>query len=176
MTQTSEADFFDPELLVEDPRSEVLFGINDGDPSATSRDQRRAYTISEGSGWNATVHNKQQVKLQFTPLDHNVQLDGLCDGILYTCGESSSQLIFIELKSKGKRWIQEGVEQLKKTISIYKAGEGCREFSEYKAYLCNNRHPHFQFSKKEEMQKFRQETSMRLYIEQQIQIGNALSQ
>lgn len=171
MTQVGGVDFFDSQLLVEDPRTESLFGINDGDSDAESKELRRAYTLSEGDGWNAIVHNKNQAQLQFTPLDHNVPLDGLCDGILYTCEESSSQLVFIELKSKGKRWIQEGIGQLKKTISIYQAGEGCRRFSKCKAYLCNNRHPHFQYSQKEEMQRFKQETSMRLYIERDIQIG-----
>ncbi len=171
MTQVGGVDFFDSQLLVEDPRTESLFGINDGDSDAESKELRRAYTLSEGDGWNAIVHNKDQAQLQFTPLDHNVPLDGLCDGILYTCEEPSSQLVFIELKSKGKRWIQEGIGQLKKTISIYQAGEGCRRFSKCKAYLCNNRHPHFQYSQKEEMQRFKQETSMRLYIERDIQIG-----
>ena len=171
MTQVGGVDFFDSQLLVEDPRTESLFGINDGDSDAESKELRRAYTLSEGDGWNAIVHNKDQAQLQFTPLDHNVPLDGLCDGILYTCEEPSSQLVFIELKSKGKRWIQEGIGQLKKTISIYQAGDGCRRFSKCKAYLCNNRHPHFQYSQKEEMQRFKQETSMRLYIERDIQIG-----
>ena len=171
MTQAGGGDFFDPKLRVEDPRTESLFGINDGDPDAKSKEQRRAYTLSEGDGWNACVHNKHQAQLQFTPLDHNVPLDGLCDGILYTCEEYTDLLIFIELKSRGKRWIQEGIEQLKKTISIYQAGEGCRRFNERKAYLCNNRHPHFQFSQKEEMQRFKHETSMRLHIERDIQIG-----
>ncbi len=171
MTQAGGVDFFDSQLLVEDPRTESLFGINDGDPDAKSKELRRAYTLSEGDGWNAIVHNKDQAQLQFTPLDHNVPLDGLCDGILYTCEEPSSQLVFIELKSKGKRWIQEGIGQLKKTISIYQSGEGCRRFSKCKAYLCNNRHPHFQYSQKEEMQRFKNETSMRLYIERDIQIG-----
>ena len=171
MTQVGGVDFFDSQLLVEDPRTESLFGINDGDSDAELKELRRAYTLSEGDGWNAIVHNKDQAQLQFTPLDHNVPLDGLCDGILYTCEEPSSQLVFIELKSKGKRWIQEGIGQLKKTISIYQAGEGCRRFSKCKAYLCNNRHPHFQYSQKEEMQRFKQETSMRLYIERDIQIG-----
>ena len=171
MTQVGGVDFFDSQLLVEDPRTEYLFGINDGDSDAELKELRRAYTLSEGDGWNAIVHNKDQAQLQFTPLDHNVPLDGLCDGILYTCEEPSSQLVFIELKSKGKRWIQEGIGQLKKTISIYQAGEGCRRFSKCKAYLCNNRHPHFQYSQKEEMQRFKQETSMRLYIERDIQIG-----
>ena len=171
MTQVGGVDFFDSQLLVEDPRTESLFGINDGDSDAESKELRRAYTLSEGDGWNAIVHNKDQAQLQFTPLDHNGPLDGLCDGILYTCEEPSSQLVFIELKSKGKRWIQEGIGQLKKTISIYQAGEGCRRFSKCKAYLCNNRHPHFQYSQKEEMQRFKQETSMRLYIERDIQIG-----
>ena len=171
MTQVGGVDFFDSQLLVEDPRTESRFGINDGDSDAESKELRRAYTLSEGDGWNAIVHNKDQAQLQFTPLDHNVPLDGLCDGILYTCEEPSSQLVFIELKSKGKRWIQEGIGQLKKTISIYQAGEGCRRFSKCKAYLCNNRHPHFQYSQKEEMQRFKQETSMRLYIERDIQIG-----
>ena len=171
MTQVGGVDFFDSQLLVEDPRTESLFGINDGDSDAESKELRRAYTLSEGDGWNAIVHNKDQAQLQFTPLDHNVPLDGLCDGILYTCEEPSSQRVFIELKSKGKRWIQEGIGQLKKTISIYQAGEVCRRFSKCKAYLCNNRHPHFQYSQKEEMQRFKQETSMRLYIERDIQIG-----
>ena len=171
MTQVGGVDFFDSQLLVEDPHTESLFGINDGDSDAESKELRRAYTLSEGDGWNAIVHNKDQAQLQFTPLDHNVPLDGLCDGILYTCEEPSSQLVFIELKSKGKRWIQEGIGQLKKTISIYQSGEDCRRFNECKAYLCNNRHPHFPFSQKEEMQRFKQETSMHLYIERDIQIG-----
>lgn len=168
-------DVFAEDLCTEPPRTQSIFGINDGEPDAPSPELRRAYTTSEGNDWNAIVDNAVGKTLQFIPLDHNVTLgeillDGLSDGLLYTT-EDSSYIAFIELKSKGKRWIQEGIEQLEKTITRYQNGSNPKQFAHRCAYLCNNRHPHFHYSHKQEMQRFRDKTSFRLHIAQKIQVS-----
>lgn len=171
MKQDGAIDIFDPELLVEEPRSEVLFGINDGDSNATTKELRRAYTtITVGAdSWNAIVHNASRRSLQFVPVDHNVEMDALCDGILYEC-VANAQLVFIELNEGRKDWIQQGVEQLRRTINASKGSIRSIGFARCEAYLCNSRHPHFAYSHKEVMQRFRNETSVRLYIQQVIAV------
>ena len=170
MKQDGAIDIFDPELLVEEPRSEDLFGVNDGDSNAPAKELRRAYTTTVGDdSWNAIVHNASRKTLQFVPVDHNVEMDALCDGILYE-HLANAQLVFIELKGGRKDWIQQGIEQLKRTINASMASIKSIGFTRCEAYLCNNRHPHFAYSHIEVMQRFRNETSVRLYIQQAITV------
>lgn len=171
MKQDGAIDIFDPDLLVEEPRSEVLFGVNDSDSNAPAKELRRAYTTTTNgdASWNAIVHNASHRNLQFVPVDHNVDMDALCDGILYEC-VTNAQFIFVELKGSRKDWIQQGVEQLKRTINASMGSIKSIGFTRCEAYLCNNRHPHFAYSHKEVMQRFRNETSVRLYIQQAITV------
>lgn len=172
MERKERIDFLDERWRTEDAHSERSFGINDGEPTAASQEGRRAYTTIDGNKnkWNAIVSNESERRLQFIPLDHNVTLDGLCDGLLYTT-DDDSYLLFVELKSKAKEWIQEGINQLEKTIALCKDDDNLLKYNYRKAYLCNNRHPHFPHSQKEEMQRFKNETSFRLHIEQKIHIN-----
>lgn len=133
----SGVDFFDPALQSEAPRRDRTFGINDGPSDAPSQRQRRAYTTtSDEANWGARVHNDREREVHFTPIDHNVPVDGLCDGMLYTM-EDGGELLFVELKDRSRGWITQGVQQLERTIDLYHASDSHLRFARCHAYLCN---------------------------------------
>jgi hypothetical protein len=67
---------------------------------------------------------------------------------------------------------RKGINQLENTILLIKTfnSEELSHFKTKRAYLCNDKHPQFQFSKKVEMQRFKNQTGFRLYIEATIVI------
>ena len=67
-------DFFNPSHIPEPAQKAREFGINDGNPHATSNRDKWAYTTTDGESckWNAHVTNEKEVELQFVPLDHNI--------------------------------------------------------------------------------------------------------
>lgn len=163
--------FFDMRWIQESPRIDTQFGINDGDAHAERNEEKRAFTTTEGDQqrWNALVTNDHATELQFTPIDHNLPEEGLCDGLLYATNRDC--LFFIELKTGEKRWIPRGIMQLEKSISLFKSLHKLKEFKLIRAYLCNNSHPHFQSSKREEMQRFRDKNGVRLIIQREIVVN-----
>lgn len=167
-SQKDKVDFFDPSHITEPVQKAREFGINDGNPHATSDRDKWAYTTTDGDPckWNAHVTNEKEIELQFVPLDHNIPEEHLCDGVLYTKGKE--RVIFIELKSGEKRWIQKGIEQLKNTLSYLDEDFINSEERVVMAYLCNSSHPHFAFSHRKEMQEFRNSERVRLYIQRDI--------
>lgn len=167
--------FFDKKWVKEPARTDRLFGVNDGNAHAQSNDEKMARTTIEGDSqkWNALVINDHAVKLQFIPIDHNLDGGGLCDGLLYS--ENQDNLIFIELKTGKKNWITEGIKQLEKSISLFTANHDIKQFKQVNAYLCNNHHPNFQTSHREEMQMFRNKNKVRLYIERKIVVSQPQS-
>lgn len=160
--------FFDEQWVKEPARTDRQFGVNDGNAHAQNNDEKMARTTIDGDSqmWNALVINDHAVKLQFIPIDHNLDGDGLCDGLIYS--KSQDIIIFIELKTGEKSWITKGIKQLEKCISLFIANHDIKEFKQVKAYLCNNSHPNFQTSKREVMQQFRNRNKVRLNIEREI--------
>lgn len=91
---------------------------------------------------------------------------GRCDAMVrYT-----ENLIFIELKEVRTDWIKGGIAQLKETILYFKTNQKLGVYSKKRAFLANRKHPHFKFSHKENMQKFKNETGFRLIIHNKIKI------
>lgn len=160
-------DFFSKEIFREEPRKDSLFGIND---SQSEDGSGMAYTtIANQSSWNATVVNTFKKIIVFEPLDHNIDVrseDGgqysLCDGMLFD--DDHSNIIFIELKNKGKDWLKKNVGQLESTTKLFTENHEFRHFRRRLAYAVNSRHPQFKYSQKTLMQEFRNKTHFRLLI------------
>lgn len=169
-------DFFSDSLFHEPARIDSFFGINDGVQEGQGNEM--AYTTIEGNkeDWNALVENPRKVEVIFTPLDHNVVLHpqkgatySLCDGMLHS-SDGCSFVIFVELKVKESKWIEECIAQLKSTLDLFFQTKSIDEIKKCQAYAVNKKHPSFHYSHKEAMQRFRDETKVRLMIQRKITI------
>ncbi|NES99492.1 MAG: hypothetical protein F6K62_09530 [Sphaerospermopsis sp. SIO1G2] len=153
--------------------NQIKFGICD-DPSPS---KHPAYIDKENSHkWIAIVENNQGIAVVFTAIDNCIEIlrpDGKmssrCDCML----TYDSKIIFVELKErnyKNSEWIEDGDRQLRKTIEVFKHNYDLTDYKSKKAYIANRKKPHFQYSHKERMQKFRNDTGVRLSIENIIRI------
>lgn len=162
----SDLDFFDACYKKEEPRSEAAFGIGD--------EERLAFTTLEAEKQVALVENRAERLIQFTPVDHNIVIKinndevSMCDGMLTI--EETQGLIFVELKEGARSWLTDAMEQLKSTISYFKANHELSSFNKPMAYAINKQHPSFQSSKKDVMTAFRHETGFRLSTDRKIVI------
>ncbi len=161
-------DFFIPACQTSNI-SDLVFGITD------PQDGGPAYIdLSNPQVWIAEVENRSKKTLNFTAVDNCIdiyrtdgQMDNRCDGIL--TGED--YLIFIELKDQRSEWIQHAVEnQLKTTIRYFAQNYDISKYKKRFAYVCNKRHPQFQYSHMSMMEEFRHVTGIRLCIVNKIVI------
>lgn len=158
--------FFDEDCTEETIAS--LFGLCDEESG------RPAYIDTENQNtWIAEVTNKENKKVEFVAVDNcievleeNGDMAKRCDGLLVY----KQNLVFVELKRIRKNWVKEGIEQLKATITHFKANSDEAAFSRKRAFLANNKHPQFKYSHKQEMQSFFNETGFRLIIVNKIDI------
>lgn len=168
-------DFFSDKYFRESPRSDQRFGILDG--VQQGRNDTMAYTTSESEEeWNAVVTNKSGSVITFMPLDHNIVLCptpntiySLCDGMLYDSNKDF--LAFVELKVRMDKWLQKAISQLESAITLFAKNHHVSEYRKRVAYAANKTHPHFNFSQKVTMQKFRNDTKFRLLIQNNIEIS-----
>lgn len=160
-------DFFDAKYITESPRNETLFGLVDDGQLACS-------TTKNASSWIAVVKNRQGKKVQFVPVDHNIQVfaDGnersMCDGMLYDLDRS--WLAFVEMKEQVGEWMRDARLQLESTLEIFKENHDAEEFRYRFAYAANRKHPHFQFSQKQVMQEFYNQYKFRLLFQNNIDV------
>lgn len=118
----------------------------------------------------ATVDNPNCKEITFIPVDHNIPLkDGngndlsTCDGLLrYT--RDNELLAFVELKDRGKQWLEEAIAQLGSTIELFKQNHVYTDFKIRRAYAANTQHPHFHSSHSELMQRFHKDNDFILRI------------
>lgn len=166
--------FFAPEYQREQPRKDVVFGLNDGDQH--NGDEEIAYTTTDEAAkpWNACVDNKEGHEVLFTPLDHNIIIHptpsetySLCDGMLQ---HGQEWLAFVELKVEAKGWIQYNIDQLVSTISLFHNNHDFKAFRHREAYAANRRFPTYHFSHKVQMNEFHSKTKFRLLIENSIRV------
>lgn len=168
-------DFFSDKYFRESPRSDRRFGILDG--IQQGKNDTMAYTTSENEeDWNAVVTNKSGYAITFMPLDHNIVLRptpntiySLSDGMLYDSNREF--LAFVELKVRMDKWLQKAISQLESAITLFAKNHHVSEYRNRVAYAANKTHPHFHFSQKETMQKFRNDTKFRLLIQNDIDIS-----
>ena len=123
--------------------------------------------------WIAVIENKNKIEITFTAIDKCIQIyrkngktEKCCDGMLiYT-----NNIVFIELKESRKRWIKNGIEQLKTTIKRFKENHNINIFRKKQAFLSNKKHPNFQSGHIEKMELFYKELKVRLHIQNKIKI------
>lgn len=160
-------DFFDTQYITETARNEVRFGLVDDGLRARS-------AIGDEHRWLAVVNNPQCKEVQFVPVDHNIKMmDGknersMCDGMLYD--KERSWLAFVEMKEQISEWMRDARNQLESTIEAFRANHDENLFRYRFAYAANRKHPHFQFSQKETMQRFRNKFNFRLLFQKNIDV------
>ncbi|MEM9885152.1 MAG: hypothetical protein AAF849_04610 [Bacteroidota bacterium] len=159
-------DFFRKECVVEIDAKQ--FGICD------DNDKLPAYPDTDNAdNWIAIVQNENQKTIQFIAIDNCIpiwrakgEMESRCDGMLFY----EDNIDFVELKVVRNKWIQNGIIQLRITITNFLNVYEIDEFKRKRAFLTNSKHPQFKFSHKEQMQKFKQETGFRLVIAGAIKI------
>lgn len=150
------------------------FGLCDDPPP--SKDP--AYiNINDSRKWIAIVENNQEIEVIFTAIDNcieirrsNGKMDNRCDGML----TYNNNIIFVELKERkytNSVWIDDGEKQLRKIISVFINNHDLQIFKSKKAYIANSKKPQFQYSHKERMQKFRNDTGFTLIIQNTIKVS-----
>ncbi|MBR4662885.1 MAG: hypothetical protein IKO93_03325 [Lentisphaeria bacterium] len=168
------------DFFADNPKHETiddeLFGIVDDElepPQPVRIDRER----SSSRTWNCTVANPAEKTIDFYPVDHCLDLrreDGsqekCCDALLAETG--GGQLFFLELKNRRKSAdaVDDAIEQLANTIRIFQQNHNLPFWKKTVAYAANRKHPSFNFSRKDEMLKFRQEHHVRLVISARIEI------
>ena len=164
-------DFFPTQHISSSNRRK--FGICDRPAPAAEK----AYIAEkQGQDWIAAVDNYPQVKVNFVPVDHCIELrradgsmDNRCDGCLFY----RDTIIFVELKQrkgKGNQWIKDGEQQLRSTIGYFEQQEEARNCPIKKAYIANSEKPLFRTGQAVRMERFFSETNYILRIENRINI------
>jgi uncharacterized protein (DUF2252 family) len=125
------------------------------------------------SQWIATVNNSTGKQVTLTAIDNCIsilrpsgEMDSRCDAML----TYSNNVVFVELKNKREDWISGAVEQLEKTIELFKANHDITVFKRKRAFAANKAHPNFKVSHKTMMQEFFNKHKVRLLIEATIPI------
>jgi hypothetical protein len=144
----------------------------------TEQEQEPARIVTSEEEYNAYVKNEEGRDIYFVPLDKNIpcfredgNMESLCDALLIACRpEETYDFYLVELKAVRNDWIPDGISQLKQSISKLKESYSLSSLTGKRAYLSNSKHPNFHYSHKEEMQRFRNETGFRLFIEATINI------
>lgn len=167
-------DFFASVYQREQPRKDLVFGLNDADQQNSKQGMAYSTTDEADKPWNACVNNKEGHEVLFTPLDHNIiirptssETYSMCDGMLQ---HGHEWLAFVELKVVGKGWIQDNIRQLESTISLFRENHDYKAFRHREAYAANRRFPTYQFSHKVQMNEFHGRTKFRLLIENSIKV------
>lgn len=153
--------------------NEAEFGLCDNPPPT----KEPAYLdTGNQKKWIGIVKNNQQQRIDFYAIDHCVSLPPKengkkrkrCDCLLYS---EKRVLVFVELKTRnvrGRVWVQEGIDQLLSTIEIFFRKYVKEDFKEVKAHICNKRKPLVNQGHAERMQRFKDQTGMRLSTHQEI--------
>lgn len=134
----NDVDFFAEANKTEPSRSDVEAYLMDGKPAYT--------TTAKGNYPEVTIKNPSELDYQFVPVDHNIiirrdngDFEKSCDGMLYYGGERRN-IFFIELKDRSSNWINDAVEQLERTISIFNTKYSPSSFGKKRAYAANRQH------------------------------------
>jgi len=139
------------------------FGLCDDPPPATTP----AYIDeSDAQKWIAEVQNDKELLVNFYAIDHcvdifraNGDLESRCDGMLYF----KDNLIFVELKDRDSNgWLAKGREQLTITFNIFKSNYDISKFNKIEGCVCNKQRPLAITGNNIEVQKFKDETGLRL--------------
>jgi len=121
--------------------NEVKFGICDGE-----NDQKAFVVLDNQAEWICTVVNNRAAEVAFSAIDYCVVIlreDGnqerSCDAML----TYEDNIVFIELKEKGKSWMADGIKQIQKTLPYFTANHDLSVYRHKRAFVTNRRHPDF---------------------------------
>lgn len=155
-------DFFPVKCITK--LNDSLFGLCDITPRAAFINK------TQDGSWIATVINKHNYEVTFVAVDvclelkkDTGELDSSCDCLM----TYNSNIIFVELKESDTdslKWIRKADDQLRNTIKRFEQSNSLDSYSKKEAYISNNQRPQFRTSQKERMEKFKDETGVRLKI------------
>ncbi|MDR1003398.1 MAG: hypothetical protein LBL97_00095 [Prevotellaceae bacterium] len=126
----------------------------------------------------ASVKNENRRDVFYVPLDKSISLwkdvrgkESLCDVLLIVIyPEQKYGFYLVELKDKGRSWLNSGIAQLSSTISIMERSYFLSCLIKKVAYLANKKHPKSNHSHMQKMEEFRRETGFRLIIGTEVKI------
>jgi len=146
------------------------FGLCDDPPPS----ERPAYIDeSEQTKWIGKVINPANNEVNFYAIDNCVEIlkeDGAskesrCDGMLHF----DNSLLFIELKMRGSSgWLTKARSQLTNTIDKFQRDNNLTDFDKVEAYACNGLKPFANQGNNTELQKFKDDTGLMMYAQQDI--------
>lgn len=169
--------FFD-EKHVREICSIPEFGLCDGDNEKKEPAYICCEKDKEGS-WGAIITNSYCTEITFLAVDNNISIiqdDGKmvrrCDGILFAQYGTQKSICFVELKERtdrqNKTWRKDGVEQLISTIKAFKDNHNINQYFLRRAFVCNRKRPNYAYSNREELDEFRKEYNVSLYVQPSI--------
>jgi hypothetical protein len=143
-----------------------VFGICDG-----LNDAMAFLDFHNQPDWICSVLNENATLIEFRAIDNciivlkeNLDKERSCDCML-TYFEN---IVFIELKEKRGRWIQDGFEQIEKTIEAFKENHNIDDFKHKRAFVANKKHPNFHVIENETMRKFYSKHKVRLNVQAEV--------
>ncbi len=150
-----------------------LFGLCD---DSTDTIKAPAYLDEQDeTKWIAEVHNDNEKKIAFYPIDNCVEIlrengdnENRCDGLL----KYEKDLIFVELKNRcfSHGWIGEAANQLSVTYNVFKKNYNIDDFSRIRFYICNGQRPREVVSCKAFLNDFKQRTGLHIRVYRKIEI------
>lgn len=160
--------FFDVACKTESNNSN--FGLCDDTPPP----ENPAYIDENNpSKWIGKVHNRRNKDVDFFAIDNCVTIsksDGVskesrCDGMLHF----DNNLIFVELKMRGSSgWLVKARTQLTITINKFQPDFSLINLNKIEAYACNGLRPYANQGNNIELQKFKDDTGLIMYAQQEI--------
>lgn len=168
----SKVNFLKQEYRTEPEQVRERVGIVDGDNG------KPAYTTDDRSmRWIATIDNEQHRRFVFVPVDNNIpiyksngkDMESRCDGMLL-CFEIG-MIAFVELKDVKTGGTGDAIEQLRNTVRLFSLNHLIDVYKIRRAYAANVAHPTFAFSRRREIQEFKNKLGFVLYPQAKITIG-----
>jgi hypothetical protein len=152
----------------------IEFGLCDDPPPA----KNPAYIDeSDDTKWIATIKNNQENTITFTAIDHckefefpkkggnAIEIGKRCDGVLTI----DDKIVFVELKERAySGWIKGADEQLRSTIDFFSQHSDAKKYLTRQAYIANRMRPITKTNQQQRMDKFLNDTSYDLKIENRI--------
>jgi hypothetical protein len=159
----------------QDSCNDRRFGLCDDPPPSTDP----AYIDrADGSKWVAVVVNPSQIEINFTALDHCVEIlrangkkEKQCECMLHY----NNTVIFVELKTSPNRrsgWVGKAEEQIRASIETFANSHGdAAQYSSKRAYIANSNFPKIRGNQTNRMEQFMSDTGYVLRIENRITIN-----
>jgi hypothetical protein len=147
------------------------FGLCDDPPPS----ENSAYIDeNDDSKWIGIVNNPTNKEVDFYAIDNCVDVlradgnkESRCDGML----NYEKNIIFVELKMRGTSgWLTKARNQLTITISKFQEENNLSQFNAVEAYACNGLRPLSNLGNSAQIQKFKDETGLIMYAQQEINI------